>query len=124
MDKDTEDLIVLLKRLCKEAADALTEQDAEIEDLRAKHKNRYDQCLALEKENSQLSKDMHKQEVEIERLKRSERRSAQMKSVFYKHMTDRELKGHLKAAEYLKEKKTVKAIDAEIALRALRSERK
>ena len=74
MDKDTEDLIVLLKRLCKEAADALTEQDAMIEDLRAKHKNRYDQCLALEKENSQLSKDMHKQEVEIERLKRSERK--------------------------------------------------
>ena len=36
----------------------------------------------------------------------------------YKHMTDRVLKAHLKAAEYLKEKKTVQAINAEIALRA------
>jgi len=42
----------------------------------------------------------------------------------YKHMTDRELKGHRKAAVYREEEKTVKAIDAEIALRALRSERK
>ena len=32
----------------------------------------------------------------------------------YKHMTDRVLKAHLKAAEYLKEEKTVKAINAEI----------
>ena len=42
----------------------------------------------------------------------------------YKHMTDRELKAHRKAAVYREEEKTVQAIDAEIALRALRSERK
>ncbi len=32
----------------------------------------------------------------------------------YKHMTDRELKGHRKAAVYREEEKTVQAIDAEI----------